>query len=72
VVELEPELQQQPALDVRILEARIAGYSPDGAEQDGVVVGDRREVLVGEGVPRLQEPAGTQRESRAVEADARQ
>ena len=37
VVELEPQLQQQPALDVGVLQARVAGHSPDRAEQDRVV-----------------------------------
>ena len=32
MVEREAQLQQQPALDVRVLQARVAGYSPDGAE----------------------------------------
>ena len=37
VVEREAQLQQQPALDVRVLQARVAGHAADRAEQDRVV-----------------------------------
>ena len=41
VVELEAELEQQAAFDVRVFQARVAGHSADGAQQDRVVAGDR-------------------------------
>ncbi len=70
VVELEAQLQQQPALDVRVLQPRVAGHSADGAEQDRVVRLDRVEVGVGERVAGLEEARGAQREAGLVEADA--
>ena len=51
-------------------EARVAGHSADGAEQDRVVRLDRREVGVGERVAGLEEPRRSEREARLVEADA--
>ena len=70
MVELEPQLQQQAALDVRVLQTRVAGHSPDRAEQDRVVARDRVEIGVGERVAGLEEACGSQREARLVEADA--
>ena len=70
MVELEPQLQQQAALDVRVLQARVARHSPDGAEQDRVVLLDRVEVGIRERVAGLEEARGSEREVRLVEADA--
>ena len=41
VVEREPQLEQQTALDVRVLQARVPRRAADRAEQDRVVGGDR-------------------------------
>ena len=40
VVEGEAQLQQQPALDDAARELRVARVAADGAEQDGVVLGE--------------------------------
>ena len=55
VVELEPQLQQQAALDVGILQTRVSRHSPDRAEQDRVVTLDRLEVGIRERVAGLEE-----------------
>ena len=67
VVEREAQLQQQPALDVRVREARVARNAPDGPEQDRVVLGDRGEVVIGEHVTGLEEACGAERELRLLE-----
>jgi len=46
VVELEPEPQQQAALEDAARHSRVA----HGAEQDGVVLADLRQHLVGQGL----------------------
>ena len=70
VVELEPQLQQQSALDVRVLQARVAGHSADRAEQDRVVPLDRVEIGIRQRVAGLEEACGSEREMGLVEADA--
>ena len=70
VVQFEPQLQQKTALDVGVLQPRIAGHSPDRAEQDRVVLRDRGEVGIRERVTRLEETRGSEREPRSLESDA--
>ena len=71
VVELEAELEQEPALDVRARETRVARHSADGSEQDRVVLLDRLEVVVGQHVARLEVACGAERERRLREGDLR-
>ncbi len=70
VVEFEPQLQQQAALDVGILQPRVAGDSPDRAEEDRVVLLDRVEIGIRERVAGLEESRRSEREVRLVESDA--
>ncbi len=48
VVEREPQLEQQPALDDAARELRVARVAADGPEQDRLVLRERGEVVVAE------------------------
>ncbi len=71
MVEREAQLQQEPALDDPAGEPGVARVTADGAEQDGVVLGDGRHVVVGEDVPGLQVPRGTERERGLLDDEVR-
>src|SRR5690606_33467210 len=70
VVELEAQAQQEAALEDTARDVRVA----DGAEQDRVVLADRREVLVGEGLARAVPACGAEVElgRRDLEVGARE
>ncbi len=61
VVEGEAQLQQQPALDDAARELRVARVAADGAEQDGVVLGELLEGLVAENLAGREVVRGTER-----------
>ncbi len=64
VVEREAELEQQAALDVGADQPRVARHSADGAQQDDVVRGDGRQLVVGQHIAGRQVARGTELRTR--------
>ena len=58
LVEREAQLEDDPALDRAAGDLRVADRRAERALEDGVVDGDRREVVVVEHVAVAQEPVG--------------
>ena len=67
MVEGEAEPEQQAALDVRVLEPRVARGAADGAEEDRVVPADRRQLVVRQHVTGREVARGAERELRGLE-----
>lgn len=67
VIEVEAKLQQQAALDVCILEANITGHSPNRAEENRIMRGERVLLCPGKRLTGLEKALCPELELRALE-----